>query len=217
MRGLYNPPDAGVFGQGGGSSELVEFVKAWAAVTLAFAVYIQDKHNVFAISFLTSLLIAGATVGVGMVVHELAHRVVARGYGAEAHFLSSPTAYLVLPIFLAFVGFFVAAPGAVWHRGSLTPAQLGHVALAGPVSNLILAALFFGAMYLLLPVAPLLVFPAYIGYTINAWLGLFNLIPVDPFDGAKILRWSPVALGVTAVVALFAVFVLPLVIDLPFF
>ena len=29
-----------------------------------------------------------------------------------------------------------------------------------------------------------------IGYFINAWLGLFNMIPFGNFDGKKILAWS---------------------------
>jgi len=29
-----------------------------------------------------------------------------------------------------------------------------------------------------------------VGVGFNAWIGLFNLIPNGPFDGAKILAWS---------------------------
>ncbi len=192
-------------------NELFDFLKSWGAVTLAFAVFIQPGHNVFQFNFIWSLLIAALTCGIGFVLHELGHRVVARAYGAEAHFAASPDTMLFLPILLAFVGFFVAAPGAVWHRGALSKAQLGHVAIAGPLTNLAIAFVFF----LLLFIAPgSWFFFLYIGYQINAWLGLFNMIPVDPFDGAKILRWNKVAFGVTVVVAVLTVFVLPRAIGL---
>ena len=47
-------------------------------------------------------------------VGELAHRVLARRYGAEAHFVAN-NGWLVISIVLAFTGFFIAAPG---HKGS---------------------------------------------------------------------------------------------------
>jgi Zn-dependent protease len=37
----------------------------------------------------------------------------------------------------------------------------------------------------------------YVGFAFNAWLGLFNMIPAGPFDGAKVLAWNPVVFGVT--------------------
>ena len=34
------------------------------------------------------------------------------------------------------------------------------------------------------------------GFFINAWLGLFNMIPFAMFDGKKILNWNKVVYGV---------------------
>jgi Zn-dependent protease len=48
----------------------------------------------------------------------------------------------------------------------------------------------------------------WVGYKINAWLGLFNLIPTDPFDGGKVIRWDKVVYGITVAIALFMVFAL---------
>jgi Zn-dependent protease len=150
------------------------------------------------------LLISGVTCGIGFVLHELAHRMLARSYGAEAHFVAD-NGWLLLSILVAFAGMFIAAPGAVWHRGVQTQQQSGIIALAGPVTNMVLALLFF---------VPLVVFDLsgfwgtlfFVGYQINAWLGLFNMIPFGPFDGKKVLDWSQTAFGITIVIALVIVY-----------
>jgi Zn-dependent protease len=43
---------------------------------------------------------------------------------------------------------------------------------------------------------------------LNAWLGLFNMIPAGPFDGAKVLNWSPLVFGITVAVGVLLTFVL---------
>lgn len=66
------------------------------------------------------------------------------------------------------------------------------VALAGPVSNILLAFLFAlpGRIYLItqqsLPDSPIYVFLAIV-VTLNIFLAAFNLIPIPPLDGSKIL------------------------------
>ena len=113
---------------------------------------------------------------------------------------------------LAFTGFFIAAPGAVWHRGYLTPRQGGLIALAGPVTNLVLSVVFLLVLIAIaalgLPLPMLLVSICYVGFKFNAWLGLFNMIPAGPFDGAKVLAWDWRVFAVTVAVGLFLAFVL---------
>ena len=62
-------------------------------------------------------------------------------------------------------------------------------ALAGPLSNFILASLV-GLLNHLLNLDPnsLIVFLLYIFATINIALGIFNLLPIPPLDGHKIVR-----------------------------
>jgi len=59
------------------------------------------------------------------------------------------------------------------------------IALAGPASNLILAAIF-GILIRFMPVSNLTMFFGIIVY-INILLAVFNLVPIPPLDGSKLL------------------------------
>ena len=149
----------------------------------------------FAFGGLSKFFEALFAVGIAFIAHELiGHKLVAQKFGAEAEFKAWPLG-LLLALVTSFFGFIFAAPGAVYispvikgkfaftlHR--LTEKEYGIVSLAGPAVNIILGALFFfaGNYYQL----GLLLFAARISF----FLGLFNLIPIDPLDGAKVMRWS---------------------------
>lgn len=149
----------------------------------------------FAFGGLSRFFEALFAVGIAFIAHELiGHKLVAQKFGAEAEFKAWPLG-LLLALVTSFFGFIFAAPGAVYispvikgkfaftlHR--LTEKEYGIVSLAGPAVNIILGALFFfaGNYYQL----GLLLFAARISF----FLGLFNLIPIDPLDGAKVMRWS---------------------------
>ena len=45
-------------------------------------------------------------------------------------------------------------------------------------------------------------------FRLNAWIGLFNMIPAGPFDGAKVLNWSPLVFGITVAVGVGLTFLL---------
>ncbi|WP_245860407.1 peptidase M50 [Candidatus Chloroploca asiatica] len=206
MRDIFaGPPDEmSMYGR----NDNLELLKAWAGTSLAFAIYIL-QGQIFNSRFFYFLAIAALTCGIGFLLHELAHRVVARNFGAEAHFVAH-NGWLLISIGIAFLGIFIAAPGAVWHRGYLTPRQGGLIALAGPVTNLVLAV---GFLLMSMVVAPgdaifgvRLLDLARIGYRINAWLGLFNMIPAGPFDGAKVLAWDWRVFAVTVGIALLLTF-----------
>lgn len=191
-----------------GRNDNLELLKAWGGTSLAFGIFMASGQ-VFSSFFLYVLSIAALTCGIGFLLHELAHRVVARGYGAEAHFVAN-NGWLIISMVVAFLGIFIAAPGAVWHRGQLNARQSGLIALAGPVTNLILALLFLGLAFVVPPQAELLGLRLHdvfrVGHQINAWLGLFNMIPAGPFDGAKVLAWDWRVFAVTVAIALLLTF-----------
>jgi Zn-dependent protease len=164
--------------------ELKELVKAWAALSLAFGIIIlkQTQDQVQTISFLSCIVIAALTVGLGFVAHELCHRYFARKFRKHAEFKAN-NLMLLLAIVMSFFGFVLAAPGAVIISGFVTKKEGGIIAASGPATNLALAVLFIPFLF---------IFPtiAYYGLMINAWLALFNLIPFPGFDGHKVLEWS---------------------------
>jgi Zn-dependent protease len=120
---------------------------------------------------------------------------------------------LFLAVMSALVGFLFAAPGAVHHRGRLTQREHGLIALAGPVTNGLLA-LVFAPLYVagLLVGSPLLSLIGGRGVAINLFLAAFNLIPFGALDGKTVLDWSKAVFALTfvpaAAITVFVVFVL---------
>ncbi|MAG38036.1 site-2 protease family protein [Candidatus Pacearchaeota archaeon] len=172
-------------------------------LSLAFAILLSGGlSGLFKseVGFTTIFLVAFLTAGIGFLLHELAHKYVAISYGLRAEFKAF-YGMLWLAVGLSFFGFIIAAPGAVFIQGfGLNRAKNGKISLAGPVTNIVLAVLFMilGLFY----TAGILGAIASFGFTINALLAAFNMIPVMPFDGAKVLAWDKRIYGIIMVVAL---------------
>jgi len=168
--------------------ELRDLIVAWVALGLAFAFFFERVTPMTIGDFLLSRAFLGAmilnllTVGVGFLLHELAHKVVAVRFEQYARFVADYK-MLAFAIVGGLAGFVFAAPGAVYHRGRLTDRQHGLIALAGPVTNLALAGLFVPVIF----IAPLL---GSRGVTINLFLAAFNLLPIGALDGATVKDWS---------------------------
>lgn len=170
--------------------ELRDLAIAWVALGVAFAFFLEpaplqemlNGAGQFGRTFLLSML----TVGVGFLLHELAHKVVAIRFGQIAAFRAD---YGMLGIAVAagLAGFFFAAPGAVYHRGRITVKQNGIVAVAGPITNLVLAAVFFVPFLLL---DGFLGEIAQMGVLVNVFLAAFNMIPFGPLDGKTVKAWD---------------------------
>jgi Zn-dependent protease len=174
--------------------ELGDLAVAWLVLGVAFAVFFLGGG-----SGVTRTLagggvaaLAGAvgvslvTAGVAFLCHELGHKVVAVRFGQVARF-KADYSMLFLAVMSALVGFLFAAPGAVHHRGRLTPRENGLIALAGPAVNVALAIAFAP---LLLADGGLLALVGARGLAINLFLAAFNLIPYGPLDGRTVLSWS---------------------------
>ncbi|MDF9746591.1 metalloprotease [Natrinema salsiterrestre] len=167
------------------NTELRDLAIAWITLSVAFALLFEPVHRGGDVgTFVTMVGLSFVTVGVGFLLHEIAHKVVAIEHGQIAEFRADYQ-MLFLAIMGALVGFLFAAPGAVYHRGRVSPRENGLIALAGPVTNLLLALLFLPLM-----IAPgLLGEIGQMGIWINLFLAAFNMIPFGPLDGKSVLEW----------------------------
>ena len=180
--------------------EIRDLLKAWVAISIAFAVVLSKFPNLRALdlSFYHVFIIAAVSVGTGFLLHELGHKLVAQRYGCFAEFRSFDQ-MLILAILMSFFGFVFAAPGAVMIQGPVGRKRNGMISAAGPIVNLVLA-LFFIFILLIFPTGFLKVL-AFYGFFINTWLALFNMIPFGIFDGAKVLRWDKKVYGIIVAIA----------------
>ena len=182
--------------------EIKELFVAWLMISLAFAILFSGGASSLlspSFTFVLSLIISAFTVGISFLFHELMHKYVAQKYGLWAEFRAFYK-MLWLALLYSFFGFIIAAPGAVMIRGFLSKEKNGKISLAGPLTNIVLALIFF---------VPLLFYKEGIsglffsyGFKINSLLALFNLIPTLPFDGAKVYLWSKTIYIIAVVFAL---------------
>lgn len=152
-------------------------------------------------------LIAGLFASVFVVfctmpVHECAHAFVANKLGDGTARLSgrmtlNPVKHIdpIGALMIILVGFGYAKPVPVNPRNFKNPKTgMALTALAGPVSNLLMAAIFILLKNIvgLLPAANVLATALYLFFTyaaiINIGLAVFNLIPIPPLDGSRVLQ-----------------------------
>ena len=158
-------------------------------------------------TILQNLLIFALPVLFAITVHEAAHGYVARHYGDNTAYLLgrvtlNPVKHIdllgtiVMPIML-----YLATSGAfVFGYAKPVPVQFGRlrnpkrdmvwVALAGPVANLVQALLWGVAFYLLVAVGvtePFFVKMCQAGMLVNVVMFAFNLFPLPPLDGGRVL------------------------------
>ncbi|MFC6865319.1 metalloprotease [Halomicroarcula sp. GCM10025817] len=196
--------------------ELKDLLVAWAALGVAFTLFLERDIRMALLGQIGGLTVSGVvstlvvsllTVGVGFLLHELAHKVVAVRFGQLAAF-KADYRMLGFAIVGGLAGFLFAAPGAVVHRGRITEREGGLIALAGPVTNLGLALLFIVSVLAtqLAGLRGFLLDLTRMGVQINLLLAGFNMIPFGPLDGRKVWSWSKAAfVGTVLAVVLFGV------------
>ena len=122
----------------------------------------------------------------GIVLHELSHKFLAMAYGLSAQFFIW-TPGVVIAVILKAVGspFILIAPGYVGISEGATTLQNVLISFGGPAVNLILWILcgYLSKLNLRRNVA----IGFFLAKEINKLLFIFNMIPIPPLDGSKVL------------------------------
>ena len=158
-------------------------------------------------NLIQTLLIYALPVVFAITVHEAAHGYVARHFGDNTAYMLGrvtlnpikhidPLGTIVMPVML-----YLATSGAfVFGYAKPVPVQFGHlrnpkrdmvwVALAGPGANLVQALLWGILLYVLVALGirePFFVKMCQAGMLVNVVMFAFNLFPLPPLDGGRVL------------------------------
>lgn len=190
------------------STELRDILVSVVVLSLAFT--IMYRNNGFVTGFLMAYgdgaVYAGlfgmslALVTISFLFHEFGHKFAAQKAGLWSEYRMYPMG-LVLALIMSMFGFLFAAPGAVCIAGNMSRETNGKVSMAGPVVNIAFAAI--ALICCMIFNGSWLVVPFYLMASLNAFLSVFNLLPIGPLDGSKIMFWNKGAwaamIGVAAV------------------
>ncbi|HEX3001591.1 MAG TPA: peptidase M50, partial [Methanoregula sp.] len=99
--------------------EEADLFVAWMAIAISFTIINLTPYGILGsiskinpVSALIYFGIALLTVGIGFILHEMAHKFMAIHFGYWAEFVKDNTMLLVAVVMAALVGFVFAAPGA---------------------------------------------------------------------------------------------------------
>ena len=120
-------------------------------------------------------------------VHEIAHKIIAQRKGLWAEFRLTAWG-AVLTLVSVFLPFKMISPGAMMLAGSPNSDDIVKISIVGPVTNIIFSSVLLGLAFAVWPniFASMLFFAAYI----NAFMAVFNLIPIGILDGYKIFSFN---------------------------
>ncbi|MHC4171553.1 MAG: site-2 protease family protein [Planctomycetota bacterium] len=156
---------------------------------------------------------------VSLTIHEYAHAWVAYRYGDDTakrmgRLTLNPLAHISLlgTIIMPLLVHFGWAKPIPVNFSILTRSQIFKVAAAGPAANVLLALILAGVFRLLgLGAIPLLGNLVLFAILVNIILAVFNLIPIPPLDGSKMVYArlkSPEAINTYRNVARFGMLIL---------
>lgn len=165
--------------------EIFDVVIMTLAVGYIFMNLFRQSNKTAKEAFIFSCMVTAPA----LILHELAHKVLAVSYGFEATFHAAYI-WLIIGVLLRMMnfGFIFFVPAYVSFTAiNLDPATSALIAFAGPAMNLLL---FIGAWALLKKKK--LKTSTYMFLTvtkqINLFLFIFNMLPIPFFDGMKVYQ-----------------------------
>ena len=185
------------------------FDKRMIYVIIAIMVIWGLSRYLIDINSLLGLLYSIPGVLIAITFHEFAHAIVAYKLGddtpkMEGRLSLNPLSHIdpIGFIMLLFAGFGWGKPVHVnprnYNRDITIEKADAIVSIAGPAINLILAFIFTLIYFAIYKFAGAIIYTSTIGYivmqmimyiiTINIGLGIFNLIPLPPLDGSKVIK-----------------------------
>lgn len=176
--------------------EAFEMIVSILAIALALS-FIASGLEINPSEFIFLMAAFTITIGSGFVLHELAHKYFAIKYGAKAQFrawtlgLAGGLALAIIPQFFGWRAPLFIAPGAVYiySMRQISTRENGIISLAGPAMNWVLAFIFI-AMSFAFSGNIIINQIAELGARANMGLAMFNLLPIYPLDGSKVISWN---------------------------
>ena len=176
--------------------EIQHLLISMAVLTIAFAFVFTNNNIIYGLSYGFNLeilpkgiLLSFFGIFTAFFFHELLHKFMAQKYGLWSEFRMYPRGLILSLLFAIFTGFVFSAPGAVMFRGETKKHEIGRIAIAGPMANIIISSISYIIYRFFLFDTSIGKFFGFIAL-INALLGSFNLIPFGPLDGIKVIRWN---------------------------
>ena len=122
-------------------------------------------------------------------LHQLVHKFVAMKFGCITIYKIWPNG-IFFGLILMLIGIPFAAPGVImiypyffgrwgYKVKRMTTTETGLIGLSGPATNILFAIIFTffsGKFFNTLTL-------------VSAWIAFFNLLPVPPLDGSKVMEW----------------------------
>ncbi|MCD1295511.1 hypothetical protein CUJ83_10920 [Methanocella sp. CWC-04] len=169
------------------SYELLIF--AIASVMLGIS-YMIAKGEALLPNFIAIYVFTG---GVALILHDLAHRYFAHKYRAvsEYKFWGLGTIAMFLTAFFFGIVYALPARTVINNQKDLKQNELGTIFLAGPAVSFVIALVFLAASAL----GGIFWEIGMLGFSMNLLSAVYSLMPFDPMDGNKVLKWDKVKWG----------------------
>lgn len=147
----------------------------------------------------SSIVLIGAAFvfALSFLLHEIAHKLVAQHYGLWAEFRL--TLFGALITLLSIISpFKIVSPGAVMIAGQASKESVGKTSIIGPSVNIALCLVSLAFTFV--PLGPFNAVATY-GAALNAFIAVFNLVPIGMLDGLKVFNWNKLVWSITFILS----------------